>query len=127
MNKLGSIFLDDFIKENKPVFFQLTGRGVLFIIGGIMTLSVTTLLFFFGYPDLLVGAVTLCLFAPTIVFGLSIDKKLSLVERLRFFLLLKRRLYQLEDQLEYSKYRNRKEYHSRDFIQEKKVRETDPV
>ncbi|MBF0787158.1 MULTISPECIES: hypothetical protein [unclassified Streptococcus] len=124
MNRLGSVFLDDFVKERKPVFFQLTGRGVLLIIGVVVTLSVTTLLFFFGYPDLLVVAVTLLLFFPTIVFGLSIDKKLSLMERFSFFLLIKRRVYQTEDFDEKS---SRKEYHSRDFIQAKTVRETDPV
>ncbi|MBF0819322.1 hypothetical protein [Streptococcus acidominimus] len=120
MNKLGSLFLDDFIKENKPVFFQLTGRGVLFIIGGIVTPSVTTLLFFFGYQDFLVAAIALILFAPTLVFGLGIDRKLSLVERFYFWILTKRRIYQLENQ-------DRKEYHPRDFIQEKTVRETDPL
>lgn len=120
MNRLGSVFLDDFVKEKKAIFFQLTGRGVFFILGVLVTLSVTTLLFFFGYPDLLVVAVALCFFTPTIVFGLSIDRKLSLVERFCFFLLLKRRLYQIEDD-------SRKEYHSRDFIQAKRVRETDPV
>lgn len=123
MNKLGSIFLDDFIKEDKPVFFQLTKRGVFLIIGMIVTFGVSTLLFFFNYPDLLVGTLTLCLFAPTIVFSFGIDKKLSLVERLSFFLLLKRRVYQIEETIDPS----RKEYHSRDFIQEKKVKETDPI
>lgn len=97
---------------------------MLLIIGVVVTLSVTTLLFFFGYPDLLVVAVTLLLFFPTIVFGLSIDKKLSLMERFSFFLLIKRRVYQTEDFDEKS---SRKEYHSRDFIQAKTVRETDPV
>lgn len=90
------------------------------MIGTVTTLSVSTLLFFLGYPDLLVVVVTLCLFTPTIIFGLGIDKKLSLVERFYFFLLLKRRLYQMEDH-------TRKEYHSRDFIQAKTVRETDPA
>lgn len=120
MKRLGSLFLDDFVKEDKPVFFHFTKRGVLLVIGTVTTLSVSTLLFFLGYPDLLVVVVTLCLFTPTIIFGLGIDKKLSLVERFYFFLLLKRRLYQMEDH-------TRKEYHSRDFIQAKTVRETDPA
>lgn len=120
MKRLGSLFLDDFVKEDKPVFFHFTKRGVLLVVGTVTTLSVSTLLFFLGYPDLLVVLVTILLFAPTIVVGLGVDKKLSFVERFYFFLLIKRRLYQMEDH-------TRKEYHARDFIQAKTVRETDPA
>ncbi|MGT2949851.1 hypothetical protein BU202_00810 [Streptococcus cuniculi] len=120
MNKLGSIFLDDFIKEEKPILFQLTGRGLLLVFGGTLTLGVTTLLFFFDYPDWLVFVVAASLFSPTMIIGLSIDKRFSFSERFYFFLLTKRRIYQIE-------HRDRKEYRSSDFIQAKNVRETDQI
>lgn len=120
MNKLGSIFLDDFVKEEKPILFQLTGRGLWLIFGGVLTLGVTTFLFFFEYPDWLVFVVAASCLLPTVIFGLSIDKRFSFAERFCFFLLTKRRIYQMENQ-------SRKEYHSSDFIQAKNVRETDQI
>lgn len=120
MDKLGSEFLDDFIKEDKPIIFQLTARGLILVLGLILSIAVVTLLFFYEYPDLLVAGVAVLTLVPTIVFGLGFDKKFSIRERFYFAVLLKRRLYQTE-------LSSGKEYSISDFLQEKTVRETDPL
>lgn len=120
MEKLGSEFLDDFVKEDKPIIFQLTARGLILILGLILSIAVVTLLFFYEYPDLLVAAVAVLTLAPTVILGLGFDKKFSLRERFYFMVLIKRRIYQTE-------LTDRKEYSISDFLQEKTVRETDPL
>lgn len=120
MEKLGSEFLDDFIKENKPIVFQLTARGLVLVIGLIVSVALITFLFFLGYPDVLVATVATLLLVPTVICGLGLDIKFALRERFYFAVLLKRRLYQTE-------LTAGKEYSISDFIQEKTVRETDQI
>lgn len=120
MEKLGSEFLDDFIKEDKPIIFQLTARGLVLVLGVITSIVLITVLFFYGYPDVLVVAVAVALLVPTVIYGLGFDKKFSLRERFYFMVLIKRRIYQTE-------LNTRKEYTIGDFLQEKTVRETDPI
>lgn len=118
MNKLGSYFLDDFEPTDKPFLFGMTLRHlVLFTVMGLVVVSMG-LIFFFELPDLLAYLIGGIFLPPTVGWGLSLDRKFQVQEKLRFFLMIQERTYQTE-------YRKDREYQTHDFIQEKGVKETD--
>ncbi|HEM3467935.1 TPA: hypothetical protein U1B12_001070 [Streptococcus suis] len=120
MQKLGSIFLDDFVIEDKVVLFDFTLRQIVLVVGFVVSIILVGILFFLGYPDVLVYIIGAIPLLPTIFYGLKLTQRLQLKERWRFIVLIAERHYQTE-------VTPVKEYSTSDFIQEKTVRETDPI
>lgn len=118
MDNLGSQFLEDFIKEDKPFLFGLTKRHLFLRVGLVVSVAILIYLYWIGFPDTLTALIGAILIIPTMLFGLSFDKRISLIERFYFGLLIKRRVYQTQHIIV-------KEYTRSDFIPEKGTSETD--
>lgn len=118
MDNLGSQFLEDFIKEDKPFLFGLTKRYLFLMFGLVVSLAILIYLYWIGFPDMLTALIGAVLIIPTMLIGFSFDKRISLVERFYFSLLIKQRVYQTQNTIV-------KEYTRSDFIPEKGTSETD--
>lgn len=120
MNKLGSYFLDDFEVTDKPVIFGLTLRHLVLYPVMVLVVISMALIFFFELPDVLAYLIGGIFIPPTVCWGLSLDRKYQVQEKLRFFLMIQERTYQTE-------YRKEKDYQPHDFIQEKGISEADTL
>ena len=91
MEKLGSEFIDDFEKEETGKL-----RLILLIFSVITSILVVTIVVFLKLPDRISIIYMLLVGLPGIFFGVDADKNLNLRDKIYFFFLEKRRVYQTD-------------------------------
>ena len=91
MEKLGSEFIDDFEKEETGKL-----RLILLIFSVITSILVVTIVVFLKLPDRISIIYMFLIGIPGIFFGVNADKNLRLRDKIYFFFLEKRRIYQTD-------------------------------
>lgn len=116
MNKLGSEFLRVFDNYERPILFGRTKRQLVFMVGLLLSLGLTFLFWYLGYPDLLTYLAMCLILPPFTLYGLGKDKEFR--ERLLFKFTIQERAYMVST-------RNERKLTKHDFIQKKGTKEAD--
>lgn len=82
MTRLGSEFLKALDSYERPVFGYITFRQLVLLFGIGLTVLVTSVLFWFQTPDIILYGVSLLVLAPFVIFGCHIDEKIK--DEMRF-------------------------------------------
>ncbi|BBN22473.1 MULTISPECIES: PrgI family protein [Streptococcus] len=114
MTRLGSEFLKALDSYERPFLGYMTLRQWILLFGIGLTVLVTSVLFWFKTPNIILYGVSLLVLAPFVIFGCHIDEKIK--DELRFFLTKQERTYQTNF--------DRKETTQNDFIRPKENPET---
>lgn len=114
MTRLGSEFLKALDSYERPFLGYMTLRQWILLFGIGLTVLVTSVLFWFKTPNIILYGVSLLVLAPFVIFGCPIDEKIK--DELRFFLTKQERTYQTNF--------DRKETTQNDFIRPKENPET---
>lgn len=93
--KLGSEFLREFNEGGeKPLFFNITKRDLIFYTGVVVTVALELPIIFFNSSDLLLYTLALILIPPLVLYKSGYDQKLK--ERLRYLFTVQNRAYLTE-------------------------------
>lgn len=116
MNKLGSEFLKEFQEYKRSGLFGLTKKTFLMYLGLIIGTGISVMMYVFKLPEILQYTVAAIIIVPVIFYGRGQSEEVK--ERWKFRYTIQDRSYQTElgEEKKYTKY---------DFIQSKKVSESD--
>ncbi|MGT2910673.1 PrgI family protein [Streptococcus cameli] len=112
--KIGSTFLKEFEDYEPPFFWKLTLRQTVFMVGCVLLGGLSLVITYYKLPELFIYIIGGILFPPFLLYGAKRERQF--MDRFLFFLTVKERPYRTENEREYSR---------DEFIQSKKVKETD--
>lgn len=95
MEKIGSEFIDDFEKNDNELF-GINWRVILLLFSFFSFTGIIVAVEWFEYPSIIYETYLILVVIPGFFFGLSMEKKLKIKDRMYFLFLEKKRVYQTE-------------------------------